>query len=124
MFSFTITASVTPILVDGSSQDEIFTVNEEVILYCCFMSKEPVQVKWYKDDIPLTTGARYQFGENNQVLSTSSASKLDNGAYRCEGSNKHGRQSWNITVAIHRKEYFCLLIMINICFEITDYKII
>ncbi|CAB4027737.1 Hemicentin-1 [Paramuricea clavata] len=76
------------------------------MLYCCFTSKQPVQVKWYKDDIPLKIGAKYQFDENNQVFSIVNGSKLDNGAYRCEGSNQHGRQSWSITVSIRRKDFF------------------
>lgn len=50
-------------------------------------------------------GARYRFSEDNQVLSIANGSKLDNGVYRCEGSNQQGRQSWNITVYMHRKKH-------------------
>jgi hypothetical protein len=94
--------------VDASDQDEDFDVNDEVILYCCFISKQPFNVKWYKDDqeIQLTTGARYQLSENNQVLSIPNGSKSDKGKYRCEGSNQYGQESHNITVYMHRKYHF------------------
>ncbi|CAB4031971.1 Hemicentin-1, partial [Paramuricea clavata] len=91
-----------PELVDGSSKQEDFTVNDKVDLYCCFISKQSaVQVKWYKDGKPLPTGGKYHFAEKKQVLSIPKGSKLDDGKYRCEGSNQHGRESWNITVHMH-----------------------
>ncbi|XP_028400075.1 neural cell adhesion molecule 2-like [Dendronephthya gigantea] len=95
------TASPAPVLVYGSSSSEDFFVNEEIFLYCCFQTKQPFQVKWYKNNIPLSAGARYKLAENNQVLTIANGCKFDEGVYRCEGSNKHDRQSWNITVIMH-----------------------
>ena len=84
-------------------------------MYCCFISKQSaVQVKWYKDDKLLTTGAKYHFAEKKQVLSIPKGSKFDDGKYSCEGSNQHGRESWNITVHIHRKDHLIFLLIQSI----------
>ncbi|XP_028401948.1 uncharacterized protein LOC114524919 [Dendronephthya gigantea] len=61
-------APIAPSLDDASSSGEDFNVNDDVTLYCCFVSQYPVHVKWYKNNIPLVTGARYRFSEDNQVL--------------------------------------------------------
>ena len=96
--------SLKPELEDASNAQEDFYVNEKLDLYCCFQSKEKVHVVWLKDNQTITSGARYQFSENNQVLTIPKASMLDGGKYRCEGSNKYGKDSWNIVVIIHSKE--------------------
>ena len=92
-----------PILEDACEQDEDFNVNEEVYLYCYFISKQPFDVIWYKDDheIQPKTSARYHFTENNQVLSIPKAWMSDQGKYRCKGLNKYGETSHNITVTMH-----------------------
>ena len=105
MKCFFVTATNSPTLDDASDPDEDFYVDEEVYLYCDFISNKPFDVKWYKNDqeIQLKTGSRYHFSDNKQVLSIPKGWMSDQGKYRCKGFNSFGEDSHNITVTMHRK---------------------
>ncbi|XP_046861786.1 fibroblast growth factor receptor-like [Xenia sp. Carnegie-2017] len=93
-------AKQAPILDDANTAQDIVTVGEKIQLYCCFLGAKPLQVKWFKNENLLTTKGNYSFTEANQVLSISKTVKSDHGVYRCEGSNKFGQFSWNITLDV------------------------
>mgnify|MGYP002803605142 CR=1 FL=1 len=93
-------ATNSPKLYSASGRGEDFHLNEEVYVYCYFKSKQPFDVKWYKNGQEIQ-GARYNFSDNNQVLTIPKPRMSDQGRYLCKGINQYGEDSRIVIVIMH-----------------------
>ena len=56
---------------------------------------QPLQIRWFKDGVPMKYGGRLKMSSDGEhcTLKISAVESQDQGIYKCEISNKAGRQT-------------------------------
>lgn len=86
-------------------------VGEDVVLEClCYGSPKP-QIRWMKDNIPLTMTSRHYFTAEDQLLVITETNTDDSGIYKCEISNSVGNKSQEVEVLIMPCNYYYFILI-------------
>ena len=109
-----------PAEVTGTSGSHQVLTGRSVTLSCTVSAIPAATVRWYKDNVMLSSGA-------NTTYTISSAQSSDSGMYQCFVSNAHGDGEGSVSVQVRDSgQYQCIQLCVcntcvcGLCTQLTE----
>lgn len=83
-------------------------IGNDVSMDCKVSGSQPMTISWFKDDLEIAAGAKYQpeFKDSSASLTINRLEKVDSGVYKCKATNSAGFKETSGTLYV--KGYECL----------------